>query len=214
MQTHPQTITSHPPRVFNYSLDWRFLLPMADLSKGCLLFEDEIDFAQTLEHAGIQVSQRLFVSDIGNLKNDSLPFLVMPFGLPTDWVGAGHENRVKFYFSIRQLIDSGGYLLVGFNNALGRRTNPQIKYQSSTPRRITDEIKQAGFKSVKIYGAMPGLQIPEYIFELEPQTIRFALQNRFRRKTKVLRALRVLAGTIGWKRISYFLPCYFALATA
>ena len=61
---------------------------------------------------------------------------------------------------------------------------------------------------------MPNLQIPEYLFDLDPRVIDFALRNRFRRKPAVLQALRLLAGTIGWKRISNFLPCYFAVAAA
>jgi hypothetical protein len=212
MQPHSQTDTAPPPRVFNYSLDWRFFLPMANLHKGYFLFEEDEDFSQTLAHIGIHVSQRLSLLDIRHRKNDSFPLFVMPFGLPSGWMGAGYKNRVEVYSSIRHLIDSGGYLLVGFNNALNWSNRSQRKYHFSTPPRMEDELRQAGFNSVKILGAMPDLQIPEYIFDLSPQTIQFALQNRFRRKPAVLRALNLLAGTVSLKRISRFLPCYFAVA--
>jgi hypothetical protein len=79
---------------------------------------------------------------------------------------------------------------------------------------MTDELRQAGFRSARIYGAMPSLEIPEYIFDIDPRAIHFALRNRFRRKPTVLHALRLLSGAIGWKRISNFLPCYFAVAAA
>lgn len=213
MRPEPQTGTPPSPRVFNYSLDWRFLLPMVDLDKGYLLFEEEAEFGKALEQVGIHISQQLSFSDLNTRKNDRFPFLVLPFGLSAGWAGTNQKDRVEFYFSIGRYIDTGGYLLVGFNNALSWRTKSLVNYQSSTPRHITSELKQAGFKSVRVFGAMPDLQIPEYIFELEPQTIHFALQNRFRRKPVVAQSLQVLARIIGLKRLSHLLPCYFAVAT-
>ncbi len=214
MRLHPQTATASLPRVFNYSLDWRFLLPMADSKKVCLLFEENADFSQTLEQVGLRVSEKLSLSDLKHHKPHSFQVIVMPFGLSVGWAGTRHKDRVAFYFSVRRFIDSDGYLLVGFNNALNWRATSQTNYYSSTPRRIADELKQAGFNSVKMFGAMSNLQIPEYIFDLDPRAIQFAVQNRFRRKPSVLRVLRVLAGIIGWKHMSNFLPCYFAVVTA
>jgi len=212
MEPHPQRAMPPPPRVFNYSLDWRFLLPMAEPQKTCLLFEENADFSQTLEKVGNHVSQQLSLSELQDRKSDSFHLLVMPFGLPRGWAGAQHDDRVKFYFSLRRFIDSGGYLLVGFNNTWNLRGGSESLYLTSTPGRIAGELSQAGFKSVNLYGAMPNLRIPEYVFDLDPRAIDFALGNRFRRKPAVLRALRVLAGAIGLERISDFLPCYFAVA--
>jgi hypothetical protein len=210
----PLTVTTPQPRVFRYSLDWRFLLPMAEPRNTCLLFEEDADFSQALEQVGIRDSQQLSFSELQDHNNESFQLLVMPFGLPTGRVGAGREDRVQFYGSIRGFIDSGGHLLVGFNNVLNWRATPQALYRASTPSRIAGELGQAGFKSVKIYGAMPNLRIPEYLFDLDPRVIQYAIGNRFGRKPAVLQALRLIAGTIGWKRISNFLPCYFAVAAA
>jgi hypothetical protein len=212
MGPHPQTATSPQPRVFSHSLDWRFLLPLVAPQKTCLLFEENEDFSQTLEQVGMGVSQQLSFSELSDHKNEGFHLLVMPFGLPAGRTGAGRESRVQFYFSIRRFLDSDGYLLAGFNGGLNLRPSSQSVYQASTPRRIAGELSQAGFKSVKIYGAMPTLQIPEYIFDLDPRAIDFALRNRFRRKPAVLQSLRLLAGIVGWKRFSDFLPCYFAVA--
>ena len=214
MGHYPQIATSAKPQVFNYSLDWRFLLPRAEPEKTCLLFEENADFSQTLEQVGLRVSKQLSFSELREHRHDTFQLLVMPFGLPAGWAGAGGEARVQFYFSLGRVIDSGGHLLVGFNNVLNLRHDPQTNYQASTPRRMAVELGQAGFKSVKIYGAMPTLQIPEYIFDLDRRAIAFALHNRFRRKPALLRLLRLLAGRVGWKRISNFLPCYFAVAAA
>jgi hypothetical protein len=214
MRSYPQTATASLPRVFNYSLDWRFLLPIADPQKVFLLYEEDADLGQTLERVGIHAAQRLSFADLGDRKHDNFPVIVMPFGLPIDGVRRRREDRVEFYRSVRRLIDSGGYVLVGFNNVLNLHPKPQTKYQPSTLRRTAEELKQAGFESVKIFGAMPNLKIPEYIFDLDSRAIQFALQNRFRRKPALSGALRVLAGTIGWKRMSNLLPCYFAVGTA
>ena len=205
-----QPVTTPPPRVFNYSLDWRFLLPTSDPKNVFLVFEEDIDFRQTLERVGIHAAQQLSFTDLQDCKRDRFPVLVLPFGLPM----RVEADQVEFYFSLRGYIESGGYLLVGFNNVLNLRARSQTKYQSSTPHRVARELMQAGFTSVKIYGAMPNLSIPEYMFDLEPRTVRFAFLNRFRRKPAVLKALRFLRGATSWKRISKFLPCYFAVGTA
>lgn len=210
--TRPEAY-SFPPRVFRYSLDWRFLLPVADLSTGGLLFEEDSEFSQALECVGISASQRLSRSDFRLRKHENLSFLILPFGLPVGWVGTRSADRVEFYGSVRHFLESGGYLLVGFYNSLIWRARPTTKYHSSTPHRVRNELVQGGFKTVEIFGAMPDLQIPEYIFELDTRILRFALQNRFRRKPTVLMALHVLAETIGWRRLSHFLPCYFIVAT-
>ncbi|HJQ13442.1 MAG TPA: hypothetical protein VJ830_01740 [Anaerolineales bacterium] len=214
MQPPLSTVASSPPRVFNYSLDWRFLLPVAELNKGRFLFEENTDFSQTLEHVGVHTSQRFSFSDLKNRNGNRFPFLAMPFGLPVGWVGTRNADQVEFYSSMSRFIDQGGYLLVGFNNSLNWRAHHRAKYYPSTPQRARKELIQAGYKSVEIFGVLSNLQIPEYMFELNPRTLRFALQNRFRRKPAILRTLRVLSGVIGWKRLSYFLPCYFAVATA
>ena len=203
--------TTSAPQVFNYSLDWRFLLPLVDLQNGRVLFEEDADFTQTLEQVGILPGQQLSFSDIRGLKDEHFPFLALPFGLPT---GRTTEDRVAFYSSLRRFIEADGHLLVGFSNALHWRTGSPANYRTSTPRRIASELSAAGFKSVKIFGAMPDLKIPEYIFDLDPRTVQFALQNRFRRKPALLQALHVLAGAIGMHRMSNFLPGYFAVAAA
>ena len=214
MRHLPPTATSSQPRVFHYSLDWRFLLPLAEPQKICLLVEENLDFSQTLEQVGIHVSQQLSLSELRDHKNGRFQLMVMPFGLPAGWAGSRHQDRVEFYFSIGRFIDSGGQLLVGFNNALNFRAKSRDKYQTSTPGRLARELGQAGFMSVKLYGAMPNLRIPEYIFDFDPLALDFAARNRFRRKPAVLQALRVLAATIGLQSITNFLPCYFAAAAA
>jgi hypothetical protein len=202
-----------PPRVFHYSLDWRFLLPTADAKKLCLLLEENEEFSHALDPVGLRGTQQVSFLDLKDDRIQRFDSLAMPFGLSTGWAGKGHAAQVEFYVSIRRLLSSGGYFLVGFNNTWNLRASSP-EYYSSTPHRMAEQLKEAGFQSVKLFGAMPNLNIPEYIFETDSRTIQFALQNRFRRKPVVVRALRALSGTIGMHTLSNFLPCYFAVAAA
>lgn len=204
----------HQPHRFQYSLDWRFLLPLADTKNIFLLLDEDQDFNQALEQVGIQTSRRLSFSDLKQITNNEIQSLVMPFGIPAGWVTAKPEEQLEFYAFLRHLVTSGGYLLVGYNNIWNEHSRSQKKYHPSTPRRIVDQLKRVGFQSALTYGAMPNLAIPEYIFELDSRTIQFTLRNRFRRKPAVLGTLRILSAMVGWRRMSNFLPCYFTVATA
>ena len=213
MQTHSRRVLPPQPRVFNYSLDWRFLLPIEDVTKVLVAFEDDPDFSQTLEHIGITVSNQLAFSDIQKKKKNNAYSFVLPFGLPMGWVGAQDAAQIEFYHTIRSWIDQRGCVLVGFNNAWNFRSGARFKYHSSTPRRVVDQLHKAGFASVKLVGAIPNLRIPEYTFDLDSPAMLFALRHRYKRKPTVLTSLQVIVRIIGLAPISNLLPCYFALAT-
>src|SRR6266498_1393530 len=122
MQTDlEQQIHSPQPRVFNYSLDWRFLLPIVDAGKIRVVLEDDADFTQTLEQVGISVSDQSSFSDVKQNGRDSTQSLVLPFGLPLRWVGTQREDQIEFYRSIRHFICTDGYFLIGFENSWNSR---------------------------------------------------------------------------------------------
>lgn len=205
---------NHPfqPRVFDYSLDWRFLLPLTSAAGIFVLFEEDGEFSQTLERVGIPVSNQLSFFDIERGGKDKAVSYVFPFGLPVRWVSKEHTDQIRFFHSMRQLMGDAGSLLVGFHNSWGFRSNVPIKYYSSTPKRITEQLQKAGFKTIKVFGVIPTLNIPEYIFDLNTHTISFALQHRFKRKRALSKLIQLLSRTIGLAFISDFLPCYFVLA--
>ena len=213
MQSDYQRIHQSQPRVFNYSLDWRFLLPVSKVDKIFVFLEHDSDFSQTLEQIGIPASNQLSFLDVEQKeKKDSASF-VLPFGLPVRWVGKEQTDQIEFFRSMRKLIGENGNLLVGFNNSLNDRSSPQTKYHFSTPGRVISQLQKAGFKTIKVFGVVSNLSIPEYIFDLNAQSMYFALQHRFKRKSALLNLLQLLSHTIGLTGISYFLPCYFVLAT-
>ena len=211
MQTQPQPALSSPPRVFQYSLDWRFLLPISDSAKIRVVAEEDRELGEALDQIGISVFNPLSTADVKQIET-SIYSLVLPFGLPVRWVGANQQDQVEFFRSLRGFIDSNGYLLIGFHNSFYFGSTARANYHSSTPRRIGDQLHQAGFKVLKVLGALPNLSIPEYIFDLNAQAIRFALQHRFRRKPALLKMLQRSSRILGWSRMSNFLPSYFAVA--
>jgi len=213
MQPHLQHVNSYQPRVFRYSLDWRFLLPISDPAKITVVLENEADFSETLDQIGVPVSNQLSFANFKQGDRNSTQSCVLPFGLPVRWVSTQQDEQIEFCRSIRRLINPDGYLLIGFNNFWNPRSHAQPRYHSSTARRVAYQLNRAGFKSIKIFGAMPNLCIPEYIFDLNAQAIHFTLRHRFRRKPVMVNALQMLSHTIGLDYISSFLPCYFAVAT-
>jgi len=213
MSLDSQRIHRLQPRVFRYSLDWRFLLPLSDPNKTFVFFEDDPDFGQTLEQVGIPLSNQLSLLDIEGKEKSNTACVVFPFGLPVRWVGQEPADQIEFFRSMRMLIGDSGNLLVGFNNVWNSSSNPRTKYHYSSSRRMTSQLRKADFKIIKVFGVIPTLSIPEYIFDLNNQTIYFALQHRFKRKPVLHYLLQLLSRTIGPTLVSDILPCYFVVAT-
>lgn len=92
------------PRVFHYSLDWRFLLPIADAKNIYLLLEENEDFSQTLAQVGIDISQHVAFSDLRQNKSNEIESFVIPFGMPSGRVSSKREDQIQFYSSVRRLI--------------------------------------------------------------------------------------------------------------
>src|ERR1044071_17217 len=142
MQSDQQRIHQSQPRVFNYSLDWRFLLPISKVDKIFVFLQDDYDFSQTLEQIGIPATNQLSFLEIEQKEKKESASFVLPFGLPVRWVGKEQTDQIEFFRSMRKLIGEGGNLLVGFNNSLNDRSSPQTKYHSSTHRRVISQLQK------------------------------------------------------------------------
>jgi hypothetical protein len=213
MQSGQQRTHPSQPRVFNYSLDWRFLLPVSHPDKTFVFFEDDSDFGQTLQQVGIPDSNQLSFLDVEQKEKKESASFVLPFGLPVRWVGKERSDQIEFFRSLRKLMGDNCNLLVGFHNSWNYRSHTQAKYYSSTPRRVTSQLHKAGFKTIKVFGVISNLSIPEYIFDLNDRSMHFAMQHRFKRKPVIVNLLSLLSHTTGVTVISDFLPCYFIGAT-
>ena len=213
MQPDRRGIYRSEPRIFRYSLDWRFLLPLSNPDRLFIIFENERDFCQTLEHVGIPVSNQFSFLDIERKPQKEAGSFVFPFGLSVNWVSAEPVDQIEFFRSMRTLMGEHGNLLVGFNNAAVNRSRTPTKYYASTPQRMTSQLQKAGFQAIRVFGAIPNLNIPEYMFDLDGRSLSFALQHRFKRKPILLHLLQLFSYAAGVTRLFDLLPCYFIGAT-
>jgi hypothetical protein len=163
-------------------------------------------------HVGIPVSNQLSFLDIDQKEKNQVNSLVLPFGMPVHWVSGEAADQVEFLRSMRKLISEHGNLLVGINNSRGYRSQTSTQYYSSTLQRMTSQLQKAGFKAVKVFGVIPDLNVPEYIFDLNARPLYFALQHRFKRKPVILNLLQLLSYAAGPMRLSDYLPGYFIAA--
>jgi len=214
MQSRHDLTRQSPPRVFHYSLDWRFLLPLSSLEKTFVFFEEDGEFSQTLEQVGIPAANHLSFLDIGQRETPEAATFSLPFGVPLRWVAKDPEDQVEFFRSLRMAMGDHGSLLVGFRNSWNNRSGGSSKYYTSTPRQMIVHLQKAGFKAMTVFGAIPDLAISEYIFELNNSTMNFALQHRFKRKALAVTLLKLLSYTLGAKRLATFMPCYFVTTTS
>jgi hypothetical protein len=213
MRSDQHRIHKSQPRVFNHSLDWRFFLPISNVDKIFVFLEDDSDFSQTLQHVGIAASNQLSFLEVEQKEKREFASFVLPFGLPVRWVGKEQTDQIEFFRSMRMLMSDTGNLLVGFNNSWNDRSSSQTKYHASTHPRVISQLQKAGFKTIKVFGVISNLSIPEYIFDLNAASMYFALEHRFKRKSVLLNLLQLVSHTIGVTSISYFLPCYYVIAT-
>jgi hypothetical protein len=194
------------PKVYRYSLDWRFFLPETNVQRVHVFFADDDEFSQALDKVGIpRANQHTFAALTSNAEIE-VPSMVFPFGIPRA------EDPIGFLHTCRRWIEPGGCLMIGFNNTLYRR-GPS-SYQAARPRRLLAQLGKAGFQNIRMWGVMSRLSIPEYIFDLNLESIQFAFAHRFRRKRLVQQTLLALAQAVGPARISDYLPCYLAVAVA
>lgn len=207
MHADLSVLPTEVPKVYRYSLDWRFFLPETDVQHLHVFFADDDEFSQALERVGIPRSNQ---HSFGELKSNSemqVRSMVFPFGLPS-----AAEDPLAFLTTCRRWIEAGGSLMIGFNNALYRRG--RSPYQAARSRRLLFQLSRAGFQSIRVLGVMPNLSIPEYVFDLNLEPIQFAFAYRFRRKRFVRQTLVSLARVVGPARLADYLPCYLAIAGA
>src|SRR5215212_8735870 len=131
MQSGQQRIHQSQPRVFNYSLDWRFLLPVSHPDKTFVFFEDDADFSQSLQQVGIPDSNQLSFLDVEQKEKKESASFVLPFGLPVRWVGKEQSDQIEFFRSLRKLMGDNCNILVGFHNSWNYRSHIQAETSHS-----------------------------------------------------------------------------------
>jgi len=217
----------------SYSADWRFLLPIAEGSQVLIVGGEHDDFTQFFSKIGVSTTTWLCgsssfwdertrrdnidrgASALADLSASPFPpasfdIVAIPFGFSSR-NSAGRQHDIEAYQTVRRLIRPGGTLLVGFSNIWGirRRFRPESYY--STPWRIIRRLRHTGYSSIDLYGVMPNLNIPEYIFPLTTQALGFTLQHRYRYKLPA-NFLRWFSNSLIVSVFSKLLSGYFVVA--
>lgn len=201
--SHPSSPESNP----GHSTDWRHLLPLVDESKTLVLCQACGDIVGILHQAGIPMSvQQSDFTSLSNLVSKTVDAIVIPFGFP--------ENlHLDFFHLLRGILQESGVLLIGFENRWKLQRVGSAGIYVSMPRQLTYLLRQAGFASIDLYGVIPDLQIPEYIFPLTPQSLSFVLQQRYKRNLPLGLLRRLFTPALA-SQFSGFMPSYYAIAKA
>ena len=235
MEAGSQLIDPFSAALPDFSVDWRFLLPVRPGCRMLVLSEGGGDFARyfaALEMTVIvwridaperaagkphQDSDRPQDSVLFRLPDPpflpgSFDMVAIPFGIPQRLLPeAGGISG--FQRSLSRLLRPGGRLLMGFVNPRSLR-RPRLAGQSVfLPGRLKAELEGAGLRVLSLYGVAPDLLKPAYILPLRERSFRFFLQHRFSGKPAG-RLFGMLPGSMTSAFLSRFLPCYFVVASA
>jgi hypothetical protein len=212
--TNPQNLSIPIPSPQN-SMDWRFLLPILAESKVLIVGGGCDEFTQFFGQLGIES----IAWDHDFLNPTRTPFpelhfeiIAIPHGFPDKGLSSSPQQHLEVYRTMWHFLKPGGTILIGFSNAqvIRRRINPDNYY--STPRLMRQLLQKAGYETVTLYGAIPNLFTPEYIFPLTRKTVGFTLKHRYRYKLPA-RLLRWFDHPFFTAGFSHLLPSYFATAT-
>lgn len=75
----------------------------------------------------------------------------------------------------------GGALYVGFSGRWAFRRLPRGEREGFTPEQVRRWLRQAGYSSFSVYGAIPNHQTPLYLFPLEGAVLGFVLRRHLKK---------------------------------
>jgi len=199
------------------SMDWRFLLPILPGIKILVVGQKCDELTQLF--AKLEIESHLWDYDFSNpikvvpFSLSQFDIVIAPYGFSGKGLSSNPRRQREIYQTMQRLLKPGGTILVGFFNnwRFQRKRNPAP--YSSNPMQMTRLLQKAGYKDVKLYGAIPNLSIPDYILPLTRQTVGFWLEHQYWSKVPE-RLLPYLYSPIFTTVFYYFLPSYFAIATA
>ncbi|MBI5825103.1 MAG: hypothetical protein HZB18_13825 [Chloroflexi bacterium] len=213
------------------SADWRFFLPISAESNVLLVTDHGEDIARYFEKLGIRTtiyntdssnaaSVKLSAQKRTDFENDFSPpdgyplfdVVALPHGFPGYFLSRGNSHQINIFQKMKQAITSHGALLVGFSNSLrlGRAAGSSVN-SYATPQRMVGLLRKAGYPLVEIYGVIPDLYVPDYIFPLNKHEIGFVLEHRYRYKIPAW-LLKFLTTSFVAGSLSVFFPFYYAVA--
>lgn len=197
------------------STDWRFLLPVSHQSKVLVVGRKCDDYTRLFNNLEIAVAS--WEADFSVLPAKVFSpaifdIVAIPLGLPDEMKNRNPQNYPETFQNLRSLLKPGGIILIGFLNSQAFQRKFIAGNYYTTPNGITRFLHRAGYEEITLYGAIPNLSAPEYLFPLTRQTIGFILEHRYRNKLPV-QFLSLLHNPVITALFSYFFPAYYAVAT-
>jgi SAM-dependent methyltransferase len=198
------------------SIDWRLFVPLENGSRIVVAGVAADEIASLLNRLGADAvawdERRL---DVGAAASSRAPFdiVAIPLGFAHAGPRAGHTTRVALA-KARRLLKPGGTIVLGFDNPFAPRGKSSGRRGFSLrPARVVRAIEQTGYGSVRLYGALTGLSVPDYVFPLRRETLAFVIRRRFRGKVHPL-LLGFLTSAVGLSMLCRVLPAYFVTAVS
>lgn len=199
--------------------DWRFLLPLSRQSRLLVVEEPQ--------HADAAICRSLHALRVRTTAwgpaaiaavaqapvNQRFDIIAAPLGFG----GIGPAEDLRRYRDLhrcaRRLLAPGGTLLIGFGNrwGFGVAAAAGNGVACSTPREMTAILRGHGYDKVRLFGTLPGMLDPGYIFPLRAQTLRCALRQYYRHNRIGAFLTRPRAVT---RLLLDLLPGYYAVASA
>jgi len=191
----------------DYSVDWRFLLPIDEHTRLLIISDEHVDYDHSIHELGMSADV-IPPNQIDKISG-TFGVIAAPLGFISNNFEVKKDQWIAGYQSLLRLLCPGGTFLVGMSNRWGFRKKTQILPPSSifeTQRALS----RIGIKSIRFFGLLPEPRAPEYIFPLSGHALSFVLNHRYQHK--IPRAILLLAKTPSANLILNFLPFYYVIA--
>ncbi len=146
---------------------------------------------------------------------EQFDIVAIPHGISDDREKKGRLTRTRAKHSAFINPELIGFLCMGFANSLNmhrlwrKSTQKEVSFPPWTISRV---LKNSGYKSVSLYGAIPDHKISRYIFPLQINTVRFVVLQHYGTKAPVLLSPFIPSYFIAFM-YRYLLPSYWIVAS-
>lgn len=216
------------PTHLTYSVDWRFLVEMPSECQ-ILIFSEAYDgFGFPLSQVSrskiviwrcqellpLKNSSSSITTDVDIIQAEatfppfqkhSFDFILVPDGFP----------RKTIIPMVIDLLREGGSIIIGFSNRLfdiNFIRNKADKSKSEFALKLANWFKRTGMFEIVLFGTIPNHLVPDIIFPLHHNPIKFALNRFYGHKiSNIILNLLTIPGII--PIALWFLPAYYLIAT-
>ncbi len=199
----------------SYAVDWRFFLPISVQSKVLVIGDGAAEAVLFFKRIGLEIDACNYFDLVGHEENLPIslkyPNSIYDIIIIPDSSGFIAAQSVSIFQNASKLLKKKGVILIGFLNHFFFSRHKNDKHFTSTVYMMSKRL--INFSSVNIFGCFPDLRIPEYIFPIDPTSVRFVLNHRYRyRFSKIL--LSLITAPLLMPILVHFFPAYYILAVS